>query len=461
MKRNAPIRDGLSFDDIVILPSETAVKPSEVVTKARLTKNITLEVPFISAGKDNVTESFLAMTLARLGGIGIIHANMPIGKQVEEVRKVKRAEGRLVLNPITISVDASIAEALDLMTTYKISGLPVVETSQKVVGIITNRDIRFFEDYAKPVSSLMTKEVVTVKNSIEPETAKRMMHQHRIEKLIIVDDQGKCTGLMTVKDIERLGKYQGAARDTDGCLRVGASVWLGKDCFERASALADAGVDALFVESAHGHQRELMNVVSRIRQQRSTNVQIIAGNAATVDAARSMIDAGADAIKVGIGGSPSSASRRLSGIGVPPVNAILAVAEQCSMSDTPFMIEGGLNSSADIAKALAAGADCVVLDHLLAGTDEAPGEIFYHKSTAYKVVNPDAKAQHRPQASILADAYYLDEDGVDTSNPYRGPMTHMINHLATGLRTAMAYAGARDIKSLRETSEFIRAKTAW
>lgn len=454
MKRNAPIRDGLGFDDIILLPSETTVKPTDVVTRARLTKTISLEIPVVSASKNNVTESVLATALARLGGLGIIHGNMPIGKQVEEVRKVKRAEGRLVANPITISPDAPVAEALDLMTTYKISGLPVVEPSQKVVGIITNRDIRFFEDYAKPVSELMTKEVVTAKNNIEAATAKRLMHQHRIEKLVIVDDQGRCIGLMTVKDIERLGRYAQAVRDANSSLRVGASVTIGRDSFERASALADAGVDALFIESAHGHHRDLVGAVSRIRQQRSTNVQIIAGNAATSDAARALIDAGADAIKVGMGALPCSASRRLGGVGVPPVNAILAIAEQCGMSDMPFMVEGGLSCPSDIAKALAAGADCVVVDTLLAGVDEAPGEIVYHQSSAYKVVNTSKTA-------ASSDPYALDEEPVDTSTPYRGPVVPMINHLVNGLRIAMAYTGARDIKTLRETAEFLRTNKAW
>lgn len=460
MKQNSAIRDALNFDSVLLVPAETNVKPSEVSVKTRLTRTIELGIPLISAGHDNVTESQMAITLARLGGLGVIHDNMPLGKQVEEVRRVKRAEGDIVQNPITISPEASVAEALDLMTTYKVSGLPVIEQpSQKVIGIITNRDIRFFEDYAKPVTDLMTRQVVTVKGKVDKALAKQMLHQHRIEKLVVVDDQGRCTGLVTVKDIERMARYPDAARDAQGRLRVGAAVTMGKDAFDRAAAMADAGLDVVFIDLAHGHTREAAGTVSRIRQQRTTDVQIVAGNVVTADAARTLIDAGADAIKVGIGATCCSASRAVSGVGMPQLTAVLNVAEQCLMSGVPLIVDGGVLDSSMAAKALAAGASCVVMDSLFAGTDEAPGAIVYQGGNAYKVVNPEAKSQHRPQVSAtINDPYRFDEDPVDTSVPYRGSVVHMVNQLVGGVKSAMAYTGAKDIASLHENAEFVRVK---
>lgn len=460
MKRNTAIRDALNFDDVLLVPAETNVRPADVSTKTRLTRTIELSIPLVSAGHDNVTESLMAITLARLGGVGIIHDNMPLGKQVEEVRRVKRAEGDIVSNPITISPDSSVAEALDLMTTYKISGLPVIEQpSQKVVGIITNRDIRFFEDYAKPVSELMTKNVITVKGKVEKNLARQMLHQHRIEKLVVVDEQGRCTGLITVKDIERLSRCPHAARDVQGRLRVGAAVTMGKDAFDRAAAMTDAGLDVVFIDVAHGHTKEAISTVSRIRQQRSNDVQIVAGNIVTAEAARSLIDAGADAIKVGIGAAQGSASRNVAGVGMPQLTAVLNVFEQCDMAGIPVIVDGGVCNSAMLAKAVAAGAESVVMDHLFAGTDEAPGEIIYHEGQAYKVVNPSAKSQHRPATtSIVNDPYRFDEDPVDTSVPYRGSVTHVVEHMVAGLKAAMAYTGSKDMWHMRENAEFVRVK---
>lgn len=460
MKLNATIRDGFSFDNVLLLPRETSVKPTDVTTKTRLTREIELGIPLVSAGCDSVTESAMAIALAQLGGIGIIHDNMPLGKQVEEVRRVKRAEGRIVANPITISPESSVAEAFDLMSTYKISGLPVVEQpSQKVVGIITHRDIRFFEDYARPVSELMTKNVISVKDNVDTDVARRLLHQHRIEKLVILDDQGRCTGLMTVKDIEKLSRFPDAARDSHGRLRVGAAVSVGKDAFDRAAAMADAGLDAVFIDVAHAHNRDAIGTVSRIRQQRSSETQVVAGNVATADAARSLIDAGADAIKVGLGVTENSASRRRLGIGMPQFTAVLNVAEQCAMQGIPVIVDGGILDSAALVKAMAAGAGSVVIGQPFAGTDEAPGEIFHHKTLAYKAVNPAAKPQRRPLATtILHDAYHLDEDAMDTSIPYRGPVAHVVKHLVAGLRDALAYTGSKDIVDLHENAEFVRVR---
>ena len=458
MKRNTKIHDAFSFDDVLLIPNETNVKPAQVSTKTRLTKTIELGIPLISAGHDNITESPMAIALAHLGGLGVIHNNMPVGKQVEEVRRVKRAEASMVLNPITISPDTSVAEAIDLMSTYKISGIPVVESStQKVVGIITHRDIRFFEDYAKPVSELMSKEVITAKTGVALESAKQMMHQHRIEKLVVLDDQGRCSGLITVKDIDKLSRYPQAARDKHGRLRVGAAVNIGKDAFDRAAAMTDAGLDVLFIDVAHAHSREVLGTISHIRQQRTSEVQIVAGNVVTPEAARSLIDAGADAIAVGIGGSCHSATRRVAGVGMPQFAAILNVVEQCAMMGVPVIVDGGVCGSASLAKAIAAGAESVIIDRLFAGTDEAPGEIVHQDGGVFKVVNPLARAQHRPPSSpVVHDLYRLEEDLVDTTVPYCGSVERVVQHLIGGLRVAMAYTGSADIRAMIENAEFVR-----
>ena len=458
MKRNPKIHEAFGFDDVLLVPNETNVKPAQVSTKTRLTKTIELGIPLISAGHDNITESPMAIALAHLGGLGILHSNMPLGKQVEEVRRVKRAEGSVVLNPITVSPDTSVAEAVDLMTNYKISGIPVVEqATQKVIGIITHRDIRFFEDYAKPVTELMSKEVITVKAGVALESAKQMMHQHRIEKLVVVDGDGRCTGLITVKDIDKLSRWPQAARDKHGRLRVGAAVGVGKDAFDRAAAMTDAGLDVLFIDVAHAHGREVLGTISHIRQQRTTEVQIVAGNVVTPEAARSLVDAGADAVMVGIGGTCNAATRRIAGVGFPQLTAILNVVEQCAMMDVPVILGGGVKSSSALAKAIAAGAESVVIDHLFAGADEAPGEIVCQDGQVYKVVNPSAKTQHRAPFSLAAhDPYRLDEDLADTSVPYRGSVAHTVQHLVSGLKSAMAYTGSADIRTMIETAEFVR-----
>ncbi len=460
MKMNATIREGFDFDSMLLVPRETSVKPAEVITKTRLTREIELGIPLVAAGCDSVTESAMAIALAQLGGIGIIHDNMPLGKQVEEVRRVKRAEGKVVSNPITVSPETSVAEAFDLMSTYKVSGLPVVEQpSQKVVGIITHRDIRFFEDYAKPVSELMTKNVISVRGQVDTDTARRLLHQHRIEKLVILDEQGRCTGLVTVKDIEKLSRFPDAARDAQGRLRVGAAVSIGKDAFDRAAAMADAGLDAVFVDVAHAHNRDAIGTVSRIRQQRSSDVQVVAGNVATADAARSLIDAGADAIKVGLGVTETSASRRKMGIGMPQFTAVLNVVEQCGMQGIPVIVDGGIFGSAALVKAIAVGAGAVVIGQPFAGTDEAPGEIFHQDMRAYKIVNPAAKPQHRPLSTTLEhDVYHLDEDTPDMSVPYRGPVANVVKHFVDGLKGAMAYTGCKDIVDLHENAEFVRVR---
>lgn len=453
MKRNAVIQEALGFDDVLLVPQETNVKPSDVSTKTRLTRSIHLNIPLISAGHDNVTESPMAIAMAQLGGLGVIHSNMPLGKQVEEVRRVKRAEGNFIANPMTIAPEASVAEALDLMTTYKVSCLPVIDTStKKVVGIITSRDLRFFEDYAKPVTELMTKEVVTAPGNIQKDAAKKMLHEHRIEKLVMVDDQGRCTGLMTVRDIQQLEKFPDATRDAQGRLRVGAGVTMGKDAFDRTAAMVDAGLDAVFIDVAHAHTRDVIGTVSRIRQQRSSDVQIIAGNVATVNAARSLVDAGADAVKIGIGATDCDTRRRAAGTGVPQFTAILNVAEQCAMMDVPAIAGGGIRDAATLAKAIGAGAEAAVIGRLFAGTDEAPGQVFHHDGLAYKKLSTAAPARQK------LDPYLLDEGSADTSTPYRGSIAGVVRQLTEGLKAAMAYSGGKDVKAMIENAEFVRTK---
>ena len=460
MKRNATIKSGLDFSDVLLVPQETQVKPENVQTATRVTRDIKLNIPLISAGLDNVTESDMAIALAQMGGLGVIHDNMPLGKQVEDVRRVKRAESAMVLEPITISPDSSVAEAVDLMKSYRVSGLPVVDqSSRKVVGIITHRDVRFFEDYAKPVSDLMTKKVITVKGKVTHETARHMMHQYRIEKLVVVDDQDRCVGLITVKDIEKMAHYPQATRDVQGRLRVGAAVHIGKEAVDRASAMADAGLDIVFVDVAHAHTREVAGTVSMIRQQRSSVIQIVAGNVATADAARSLIDAGADGIKVGIGGAEGAMTRSAAGVGVPQLSAILEIVDVCEMAGVPLLIDGGIRDGATLAKAIAAGADAAVIGDIFSGTDQAPGEVIYHAGKAYKIVNPQAKSQHRPAANVMTqDAYKIDDDTVDTSVPYRGSVVHIVGQLVSGLKTAMAYCGGKDIATFKSVAEFTRLR---
>lgn len=447
MKRNTTIRDAASFDEMLIQPAETQVKPEDVQLKTRLTRGIDINMPIIAAGHGSVAERAMAIAIARLGGIGVIHGDMPIGRQVEEVRAVKRAEGEVVENPIFVAPDTSTAEALDLMTTYKISGLPVVDgASQKVVGIVTGRDLRFFTDYAQPVSAVMSKDVVTVKRGTSHDAARKLMHENRIEKLVIVDDNGRCAGLITVKDIEKLSRHPNATRDAKGNLRVGAAVGIGKEAFDRAGAMTDLGLDVLFVEAANAHARDVIGTVSRIRQQRASDIQIVAGNVSTPDAARSLIDAGADAIKVGIGGT-ACAAQRLVGVGTPQLTALIDVVEQCSMQNVPVILDGGVCCPADFAKAIAAGADSVAFGHLFAGADEAPGRVEWRKGQPVKL----AGAAH----GLHADPLHVSLRS-DAGAAYTGGIAHAVHAFAAGLRMAMAYAGAKDIKSFHDSAVFIR-----
>lgn len=452
MKRNSTIRHALTFDDVLIVPAETAIKPADVQTHTQLTRNISLHLPLIAAPCAHVTESAMAIALAELGGIGVIHRHMPLGKQVEEVRRVKRRQAHVVTTPITISPDASLAEAVDLMGTYHVSALPVIDQSSRaVVGIITRRDINFVEDAGQPVSTLMTRDVVTAKPGISHDVARQIMHKHRIEKLVVVDEQGRCAGLLALKDMDRIARTPKATVDAQGRLRVAAAIGTGKEALDRAIAMADAGLDVVFVDVAHAHTREAAATISQIRQQRATEIQVVAGNVATAEAARSLIDAGADAIKVGIGAEPHASTRRLSGVGMPQLQALLDVADACDMQDIPVLADGGLITAERCAKALAAGARVLVLDTLFAGAEESPGHVVYHDGRLYRTLTPKA-----PNIAGLADALRLDEADNDTSTPYTGPVAHMVAGLMTGIVTAMAYAGGKDIAQFRSNAEFVR-----
>jgi IMP dehydrogenase len=379
------IREAFTFDDVLLTPAASTVLPNETDTHTRLTRRIELGIPLISAAMDTVTESSLAIAMAQAGGLGVIHRNMAIEKQADEVRKVKKFEAGMVVNPVTIHPEETLADALRLMADNRISGIPVVERGNgRLVGILTNRDVRFATDPNQRVSELMTKDkLVTVSETVDRDDARRLLHQHRIEKLLVVDEAYRCIGLITVKDIEKAQNFPNACKDEHGRLRAAAATGTGEDGVVRAEALFDAGVDVLVVDTAHGHSSRVLDSVKRIR--RLTNyTQIIAGNVATGEGARALIDAGADAVKVGIGPGSICTTRVVAGVGVPQLTAILDAVEECRKSDVPVIADGGIKFSGDLAKAIAAGADCAMLGSLFAGTDEAPGEVFLYQGRTYK-----------------------------------------------------------------------------
>jgi len=380
----AQFREALTFDDVLLVPAASSVLPSDVQTTTRLTRTITLGIPLLSAAMDTVTESSLAIALAQAGGIGVIHRNMTANEQAEEVRRVKRFESGMVVNPITITPDAPLSAALRLMADFKISGIPVVEKpSGKLVGIITNRDVRFASNMQQPVAELMTKEVITVGEGVGNGEAKALLHKHRIEKLLVVDEAYRCIGLVTVKDIEKAQAFPDACKDDKGRLRAAAAVGTGPDGLIRAEALVDAGVDVIVVDTAHGHSARVLQQVQDVRKL-SNGTQIIAGNVATADAAKALIDAGADAVKVGIGPGSICTTRIVAGVGVPQLTAIMDAAAACRKQGIPVIADGGIRYSGEVAKAIAAGADAVMMGSMFAGTDEAPGDIIMYQGRSYK-----------------------------------------------------------------------------
>ena len=462
------IQEALTFDDITLVPAASSVLPSEVDTRTLITKTIELGVPIISAAMDTVTESVMAIAMAQAGGLGVIHRNFSIEAQADEVRKVKKFESGMVINPVTVAPEETLADALGLMNTHRISGIPVVETgSGRLSGIVTNRDVRFATDTAQPVSELMTKErLVTVREGVGSGEAKRLLHQHRIEKLLVVDDDYRCIGLITVKDIEKAELHPHACKDEHGRLRAAAATTVGEVGLERAEALLEAGVDLVVVDTAHGHSRRVIETVLGIKK-RSNYAQVIAGNIATADGARALIDAGADAIKVGIGPGSICTTRMVAGVGVPQFTALADAADECHKAGIPVIADGGIKYSGDLAKAIAAGAASAMIGSLLAGTDEAPGEVFLYQGRSYKSYRGMGSVGAMARGS--ADRYFQDDikdtlklvpEGVEGQVPHRGPAAAVIHQLIGGLRAAMGYTGHATIADMRRGCRFCKVTNA-
>ena len=461
------IPEALTFDDVLLLPAESAVLPAEVNLSTRLTTSISLHVPIISAAMDTVTESRMAIAMAQAGGLGVIHRNMSIEEQVAKVNSVKRFESGLVLDPIMVSPDTTIGELRDLKERHGFSGLPVIDDEEDLVGIITNRDIRFVSDDSILVSEMMTTELVTVPEHVDPEVAKKLLHKHRIEKLLVVDENGKCAGMMTVRDIQRSRDNPYSCKDKHGRLRVAAATGTGAQGIERALALFGVGADAVVVDTAHGHSHGVLHTVRQIRELAGPDAQIIAGNVATGAAADALILAGANAVKVGIGPGSICTTRIVSGVGVPQLTAVQSVVAVCKKADIPVIADGGIKFSGDIAKAIAAGADCVMVGSVLAGTDEAPGEIILYQGRSYKVyrgmgsVGAMSKGAHeRYFQSEQGDTRKYVPEGIEGRVPARGPVEHVLHQLIGGLRSSMGYTGNGDIATMRENCQFVKITNA-
>jgi IMP dehydrogenase len=454
---------GLTFDDVLLQPGASDVLPSQADTRTQLTKGISLNIPILSSAMDTVTEADMAIVMAQLGGIGVLHRNLTVEAQADAVRAVKRFESGMVVNPITIRPEQTLADARELMMRHRISGIPVVEASGKLVGILTNRDVRFAENPAQPVSELMTSQnLATVKEGVSQEEAQRLLHQRRIEKLLVVDANFRCTGLITVKDIEKAVTYPNATKDGTGRLRVAAATTTGDAGFERTEALIDAECDLIVVDTAHGHSSMVSAAVERIRKL-SNKVQIVAGNVATAEATRALIDAGADGIKVGIGPGSICTTRVVAGVGVPQLTAIIDSANEAAKSGVPVIGDGGLRTSGDIAKALAAGASTVMVGSLLAGTEEAPGETFLYQGRSYKSYRGMGSVGAMARGS--ADRYFQQDikdqlklvpEGIEGQVAYKGPARDVIHQLVGGVKAAMGYTGSRTIPELQARAKFVR-----
>lgn len=458
-------KEGLTFDDVLLLPAASDVLPSQVDTSTRITNRIQLNIPIVSAGMDTVTEARMAIAIAREGGIGVIHKNLSIEDQAGEVDKVKRSESGIIVDPIFLSPEHSISDALELMARYHISGVPIVDSDHKLVGILTNRDLKFEENFDQPIGNVMTKDnLVTAPEHTTLEEAKRILHKHRIEKLPLVDDNYRLKGLITIKDIEKARQYPNSAKDAHGRLRVAAAVGVGHDVMERASALVKAGVDVLVIDTAHGHSKRVVETTTLLKQEFGSQVDIISGNIATAEAAEALIAAGADAIKVGVGPGSICTTRIISGVGVPQLTAIWDCAQVAQKYGVPVIADGGICYSGDIVKALAAGADAVMLGSIMAGTEESPGEIEIYQGRSYKV--------YRGMGSLGAmkagsrDRYFQEDssklvpEGVEGRVPYKGSVSETVFQLVGGLRSGMGYCGARNIKALKENVRFVRITPA-
>ncbi|WP_427340194.1 IMP dehydrogenase [Caloranaerobacter sp. DY30410] len=458
------LKEGLTFDDVLLIPAKSEVLPKEVNVETYLTRKIKLNIPIMSAGMDTVTEARLAIAIAREGGIGIIHKNMSIERQAMEVDKVKRSEHGVITNPFYLSPEHSVSDALELMERYRISGVPITDANKKLVGIITNRDIRFETDTSKKIKEVMTKDnLVTAKRGISMEEAQEIMKKHKIEKLPLIDDDGKLVGLITIKDIEKSIEYPNSAKDSKGRLLVGAAVGVTKDMLDRVKALVDAQVDVVVIDTAHGHSKGVLEAVSKIKE-KFPELQLIAGNVATAEATEDLIKAGADAVKVGIGPGSICTTRVVAGVGVPQITAIYDCAQAAKKYNVPIIGDGGIKYSGDIVKAIAAGADVVMMGSLFAGTEESPGETVLYQGRRFKV--------YRGMGSIGAmtsgskDRYFQEDskklvpEGVEGRVPYKGPLKDTIFQLVGGLKAGMGYCGTPTIKDLQERGQFIRITQA-
>lgn len=458
-------KEGLTFDDVLLVPAASDVLPSEVSTSTRITKNVTLNIPIISAGMDTVTEARMAIAMAREGGLGVIHKNLSIEEQAGEVDKVKRSESGVIVDPFFLSPEHRISDALELMARYRISGVPIVDKDHKLVGILTNRDLKFEENFDQPIGAVMTKDnLVTGPVNTTLDEAKRILHKHRIEKLPLVDEDFRLKGLITIKDIEKARQYPNAAKDSHGRLRVAAAVGVGADVMERAAALVKAGVDILVIDTAHGHSKKVIETTELLKQEFGAKVDIISGNIATKEAAEALIAAGADAVKIGIGPGSICTTRVVTGVGVPQLTAVWDCAQVGRKHGVPVIADGGIRNSGDIAKALAAGADVVMLGSLLAGTEEAPGELEIYQGRSYKV--------YRGMGSLAAmkagskDRYFQEDDrklvpeGIEGRVPYKGSVSETVFQLIGGVRAGMGYCGAPNINALQEKARFVRISPA-
>jgi IMP dehydrogenase len=469
---NANLVEAYTFDDVLLKPGLSDVLPSEVDIRTHITRSISLNLPIVASAMDTVTEAKMAIAMAQAGGIGVVHRNLEPHQQAAQVRQVKKFESGMVVNPLTIHPQATLADALALMKEYNISGIPVVEGggnghAGKLVGILTNRDVRFATDTRQKVAELMTKDrLVTVREGVSQDEAKRLLHQYRIEKLLVVDSQYRCVGLITVKDIEKAVANPNACKDEQGRLRVAAATTVGDAGYSRTEGLLEAGVDLVVVDTAHGHSKRVLDAVTRIKRA-SNAVQVVAGNIATAEGAKALIDAGADAIKVGIGPGSICTTRMVAGVGVPQLTAIIDAVDAAKKSNTPVIADGGIKYSGDLAKALAAGADVAMVGSLLAGTDETPGEVYLYQGRSYKSYRGMGSVGAMARGSAdryfqqdIQDTLKLVPEGIEGQVPYKGPVAAVLHQLAGGLRAAMGYVGAKTLGEFHDKAEFIRISSA-